>query len=82
LTEEKKKGYGEAALELHRNVRKAVDDVTRNSDVSCVSVSAIEKEVGKDPRTVKFHLKLLEEAGYGKLSNDGKMFCPTEKKPK
>jgi len=42
-------------------------------------VSAIKKAVGKDPRTVKFHLKLLEEAEYGKLSGDNKLFCP--KKP-
>ena len=82
MPEDLKKEYGEPTLQLHRRIRKAVDSATKSSDVSCVMVSSIGRQVGKDPRTVKFHLKLLQEAGYGKLSKDGKMFCPAEKRSK
>ena len=80
MAEKRKREYGEAELKLHREVLQAVEKETRKSDVSCVSVSSIRKQVGKDQRTVNFHLKLLEQDGGGKLSRDGKMFCPTEKK--
>ena len=76
MSEKKKKGYGEATLALHRDIKNAVDRLFKEGDVPCVLVSAVEKEVQKDPRTVKFHLKLLEEAEYGTLSKDKKMFCP------
>ena len=42
---------------------------------ACVLVTAVEKELGKDPRTVRFHLRLLEESGYGRFVSDGKLFC-------
>ena len=76
--ENKKRMYGEATLELHRKIREAVEKVAGEEYVPCVLVSAVEKEVQKDPRTVKFHLQMFEEAGYGTLSKDGKMFCPAK----
>lgn len=62
-------------MALHREIKRAIDKLVEGSDVPCILVSAVEKEVRKDPRTIKFHLKLLEEAGYGRLSKDSKMFC-------
>lgn len=78
LKERKKRKYGEATVALHEKIKEAVDKAFESSDVSCVLVSAIGREVKKDPRTVKFHLKLLEKAEYGKLSKDGKLFCHRE----
>jgi len=80
MKEERKKEYGEPTLALHRKIKHAIDRLGEKSDVPCILVSSVEKEVKKDPRTVKFHLKLLEEAGYGKLSEDRKMFCPKKEK--
>lgn len=74
---ERRKEYGEAALALHREIKNTIVKMFNESEgVPCVLVSAVEKEVKKDPRTVRFHLKLLEEDGYGKFSKDGKLFCP------
>lgn len=78
MKEEKKREYGEATLTLNREIKKTVDKLAEESGVSCALVSTIEKKVGKDPRTVKFHLKLLEQAEYGKFSKDGKLFCPSK----
>lgn len=80
---QKKKEYGDASLALLQEVKKALDKAVKGSGVSCVLVSTIEKELNKDPRTIKHHLKILEEAEYGKFSNDGKLFCPkkAEQKP-
>jgi len=75
MKEEKKKDYGESTLALHREIKRVIDSLVERSDVPCVLVSTVEKEVEKDPRTVKFHLKLLEADEYGKLTKDGKMFC-------
>ena len=73
------KEYGKATIALHQKIKEAIDDAVKKDSVPCVLVSSVEKEVGADPRTVKLHLKLLEQAGYGKLSKDGKMFCPEKK---
>ncbi len=76
------KKYGEATLALHRDIKSAVEKLVVGGGVPCVRVSAVEKEVRKDPRTVRFHLKLLEAAEYGKLSKDGSMFCPRKSEEK
>ena len=73
--EQKKRTYGESTLALNREIKDTVDSLLKETDVSCTLVSAIEKKVGKDSRTVRFHLKLMEQAEYGKLSKDGKLFC-------
>ena len=75
MESKRKRKYGESTLSLHHKIKDAVDSLVRKNDVSCVLVSAIEKKVDKDPRTVRFHLKLLEQAEYGKLTKDGKLFC-------
>lgn len=80
--EDKKKKYGEATLALHRKIKETIDQLSKSSDVPCILVSSVEKEVKKDPRTVKFHLRLLEEGEYGKLSKNGKLFCPKKSKEK
>lgn len=72
---DRKRRYGEPTISLHREIKKAVDTLAKKNDASCVLVSAIEKKVGRDPRTVRFHLKLLEEGEYGRLTKDGKLFC-------
>ena len=71
----RKKEYGEAALSLHRKIKTTIEEMSSADDVSCVVVSSLERKLGKDPRTVVHHLKLLEEAEYGKLTKDGKLFC-------
>ncbi len=81
MKKEKRK-YGDATVALHGEIKEAVDKAFEKSDVSCILVSAIGREVKKDPRTVKFHLKLLEKAEYGKLSTDGKLFCQRKSEEK
>ncbi len=70
-----RKEYGQSALNLHREIRSVVERAAKKDEVSCVLVTAIEKELRKDPRTVRFHLRLLEESGYGHFAADGKLFC-------
>jgi DNA-binding transcriptional ArsR family regulator len=70
-----KKEYGESTLVLFREIKSAVDKTTGKEGESCALVTAIEKTVGKDPRTVRLHLKILEESGYGHFSSGGKLFC-------
>ncbi len=72
---DEKRRYGESTLSLNREIKRAVDVLTEQNEVSCVRVAAIEKKVNKDPRTVRFHLKLLEQAEYGRFSKDKKLFC-------
>ena len=67
--------YGKSTLNLHREVRSAVDKIMKKDGASCVLVTALERELGKDPRTVRFHLRLLEESGYGRFASNGKLFC-------
>ena len=70
-----RKEYGKSALNLHREIRSAIEKAAKKDEVSCVLVTAIEKELRKDPRTVRFHLRLMEETGYGHFAADGKLFC-------
>jgi hypothetical protein len=81
-TEQDRKKYGEPTLSLHRKIRDTVDKIVEKNRAPCVMVSSIRREVGKDPRTVRFHLKLLEAADYGSLSKDGKLFCPKKSEKK
>lgn len=80
MKEKKEREYGKATLAIHREIRGAVDRLAEDGNLPCVLVSAVEKAVGKDKRTVKFHLELLEEANYGKLDKNGKMFCLKKEK--
>jgi DNA-binding transcriptional ArsR family regulator len=67
--------YGQATLGLFREIKSAVETTTKKEGESCVLVTAIEKTAGKDPRTVRLHLKILEESGYGHFASGGKLFC-------
>lgn len=71
----KRAEYGKSTLELHREIRLAVDKLVKKDKAACILVTGIEKELGKDPRTVRFHLRLLEESGYGRFVSGGKLFC-------
>jgi hypothetical protein len=79
---EKKREYGETSLALLREVKHAVDRQVKDTGVSCVLVSSIEKKVNRDPRTVRLQLKYLEEAEYGKFFEGGKLFCPKSSQEK
>jgi DNA-binding transcriptional ArsR family regulator len=71
----KRQEYGKSTLDLHREIKSAVEKIAEKDEAPCVLVTVIEKELGKDPRTVRFHLRLLEESGYGRFASDGKLFC-------
>ena len=71
----KKQEYGKSTLDLHREIKSTVDKIVEKDKAACVLVTAVEKELGKDPRTVRFHLRLLEESGYGRFVSNGKLFC-------
>jgi hypothetical protein len=67
--------YGQATLDLFREIKSAVEKTTNKEGESCVLVTAIEKTVAKDPRTVRLYLKILAESGYGHFASKGKLFC-------
>jgi hypothetical protein len=71
----KRPEYGKSTLDLHRDIRSAVEKIVKKDGASCVLVTNLERELGKDPRTVRFHLRLLEESGYGRFASNGKLFC-------
>jgi hypothetical protein len=76
------KEYGETSLALLRKVKNELDKAVKDGGVSCVIVSALEKELNRDPRTIRHHLEILQEAEYGKFSKDGKLFCPKKAEQK
>jgi hypothetical protein len=78
----KKKEYGKSTLKLHREVRSTVDKMAEKDGAACVLVRAVEKELRRDPRTVRLHLRLLEESGYGRFISNGKLFCLKERRQK
>jgi len=85
LTDKKetgKKEYGLSTLDLFREIKFAVDRTTAQNGESCTLVTAVEKAVGKDPRTVRLHLKILEESGYGHFAAGGKLFCKSASQSK
>lgn len=59
--------------DIHRRVKKAVEEVSKDTTFACVNVETIAKKAEVDTRTVKLHLDLLEEDGLGK-------FCDPKKK--
>jgi predicted transcriptional regulator len=79
---DKKQEYGKSTLDLHRDVLSTIDKMAKKDDATCVLVRAVEKELGRDPRTVRLHLKLLEESGYGRFISNGKLFCLKETRQK
>jgi hypothetical protein len=60
---------------LHKKVKNALDKALEKADAPCILIRSLEKSTGKDPRVVLYHLKLLQAAGYGKVSEDKKLFC-------
>jgi hypothetical protein len=67
--------YGHSTFDVFREVKSAVETTTKKEGESCVLVTAIEKTAGKDPRTIRLHLKILEASGYGHFASGGKLFC-------
>jgi len=59
--------------EIHRRVKKAVENLSNDSFYMCINVETIAKKAKADARTTKLHLDLLEEDGFGK-------FCDRKKK--
>ena len=59
--------------EIHRKVKKAVENLSKDSSFICINVEDIAKKAKVDTRTTKLHLDLLEEHSFGK-------FCDPKKK--
>lgn len=60
-------------LDVHKRVKKAVEELEKNNPYICTNVEIIAKAADTDTRTTKKHLAILEEDGFGK-------FCDPRKK--
>lgn len=59
--------------DIHKKVKKAAEELSKDTSFICVNVENIAKKAKVDTRTTKKHLDLLEEDGLGK-------FCDPKKK--
>ena len=59
--------------DIHKRVKKAVEELNKDTSFACTNVETIAKKAKVDTRTAKLHLDLLEEDGLGK-------FCDPKKK--
>ena len=64
--------------EIHRKIRNIILQLEKDDKHPCISITTIVKASKNDARTVRLHLELLEEDGWGKFCDKDKQTFTTK----
>ena len=66
-------------ITIHQQIKNKLVEMTERNKYACVDVTQLASLLGKDQRTTKSHLKIMEIDGVGVFLNpDEKQFCTRE----
>jgi hypothetical protein len=66
-------------ITIHQQIKNKLTEMTKRNKYACVDVNQLASLLGKDKRTTKSHLKIMEIDGVGVFLNpDEKQFCTKE----